>query len=86
MRRQKMLKIIYQKGILCIPTDAFSSKQRQNSIKITALALGRMILKVLPQTGVVLQKGQNQPQCAKFRHVMAEWGCVPTGAKYLIDP
>lgn len=85
MRRQKMVKIIYQKRILCIPTNAFISKQRQNSTKITDLALGRMILEVFPQTGGVLQDGQNEPQHAKFRHFMAEWGYVLTGAKYLID-
>lgn len=72
MRKQKMVKIIHQKGTLCIPANALSSKQRQNATKITDLALGRMILKVFPQTGCGLQDGQNNSQCAKIRHFMLE--------------
>lgn len=68
MRKQKMVKIIHQKGTLCTPANALSSKLRQNATKITYLALGRMILKVFPQTGWGSQDGQSKSQCAKFRH------------------
>lgn len=66
MRKQKMVKIIHQKGTLCIPANVLSSKQRQNAAKIADLVLGTMVLKVLPQTGCGLQDGQSKSQCAKF--------------------
>lgn len=48
MGRQGMVEIIYWRGTLCIPANGPSSKQRQNTTRITDLALGKMILKVFP--------------------------------------
>lgn len=71
MRRQGMVEIIYRKELSAFLL-MLSAVNRDKTTKITDMALGKMILKVFPQTGCALQDGHNKSWCTKFRRVMAE--------------